>query len=96
MLDICRFNIFSSCLVTFFNSQAKADSLCSQASDDAKKLVNHEKSFACAEIESARALVMKLGGEFQEQELCFKASRDQGPVCFNLSSILIFICYVMT
>ncbi|XP_020883147.1 stomatal closure-related actin-binding protein 2 isoform X1 [Arabidopsis lyrata subsp. lyrata] len=57
----------------------KLASFLKKASDDAKKLVNQEKSFACAEIESARALVMKLGGEFQEQELCFKASRDQGP-----------------
>jgi hypothetical protein len=67
-----------------------------QASDDAKKLVNQEKSFACAEIESARALVMKLGGAFEEQELCSKASRDQGPVCIILSSVFLFICYALT
>jgi hypothetical protein len=57
----------------------KLASFLKKASDDAKKLVNQEKSFACAEIESARALVMKLGGAFEEQELCSKASRDQGP-----------------
>lgn len=74
---------FSSSLITSFNSQTKADSLCSQASEDAKKLVNQEKSFACAEIDSARALVMRLGGTFEEQELCSKASRDQGPVCMS-------------
>ncbi|MCI65109.1 hypothetical protein A2U01_0086367, partial [Trifolium medium] len=32
-----------------------------QASEDAKKLVNQEKSFACAEIESARAVVLRIG-----------------------------------
>ncbi|ESQ52803.1 hypothetical protein EUTSA_v10016526mg [Eutrema salsugineum] len=57
----------------------KLASFLKQASEDAKKLVNQEKSFACAEIESARALVMKLGGAFEEQELCSKASRSQGP-----------------
>ncbi|VVB02951.1 unnamed protein product [Arabis nemorensis] len=50
-----------------------------QASEDAKKLVNQENSFACAEIESARALVLRLGGTFEEQELCSKASRALGP-----------------
>lgn len=80
-------------MVTSFNSQTKAASSCSQASEDAKKLVNQEKSFACAEIESARALVMRLGGAFEEQERCSKASRAQGPVCINLSSS--FSAYVL-
>ncbi|KAF2603442.1 hypothetical protein F2Q70_00028674 [Brassica cretica] len=57
----------------------KLASFLKQASEDAKKLVNQERSFACAEIESARDLVMRLGGAFKEQELCFKASQDQGP-----------------
>ncbi|KAJ4904006.1 Stomatal closure-related actin-binding protein 2 [Raphanus sativus] len=57
----------------------KLASLLKQASEDAKKLVNQERSFACAEIESARALVMRLGGAFEENELCSKASQDQGP-----------------
>ena len=26
---------------------------------------------------------MRLGGAFKEQELCFKASQDQGPVCIK-------------
>ncbi|KAJ0258509.1 Stomatal closure-related actin-binding protein [Hirschfeldia incana] len=50
-----------------------------QASEDAKKLVNQERSFACAEIESAKTLVMKLRGAFEEQELSSQASRAQGP-----------------
>ncbi|KAG2290600.1 hypothetical protein Bca52824_050204 [Brassica carinata] len=50
-----------------------------QASEDAKKLVNQERSFACAEIESAKTLVMRLGGAFEEQEISSKASRAQGP-----------------
>lgn len=39
-----------------------------QASEDAKKLVNQEKSFACAEIESARAVVRRIGEALDEQE----------------------------
>ncbi|CAG7902840.1 unnamed protein product [Brassica rapa] len=50
-----------------------------QTSEDAKKLVNHEKSFACAEIESARAVVLRLGEAFEEQERSSEASRAQGP-----------------
>ncbi|ESQ44435.1 hypothetical protein EUTSA_v10005916mg [Eutrema salsugineum] len=50
-----------------------------QASEDAKKLVNQEKSFACAEIETARAVVLRLGEAFEEQEQISEASRAQGP-----------------
>lgn len=39
-----------------------------QASEDAKKLVNQEKSFACAEIKSARAVVQRIGEALDEQE----------------------------
>ncbi|XP_039050319.1 stomatal closure-related actin-binding protein 3-like isoform X2 [Hibiscus syriacus] len=39
-----------------------------QASEDAKKLVNQEKSFACAEIESARTVVQRFGEALDEQE----------------------------
>lgn len=70
----------------------------SQASEDAKKLVNQERSFACAEIESARALVMRLGGAFEENELCSKASQDQGPVCIKFkikTNLLLDICFVL-
>ncbi|KAL0383419.1 UNVERIFIED_CONTAM: Stomatal closure-related actin-binding protein 2 [Sesamum calycinum] len=45
----------------------------SMASEDAKKLVNQEKSFACAEIESARAVVQRIGEALEEQE------RNQNP-----------------
>ncbi|XP_039034034.1 stomatal closure-related actin-binding protein 3-like [Hibiscus syriacus] len=39
-----------------------------QASEDAKKLVNQEKSFSFAEIESARAVVQRFGEALDEQE----------------------------
>ncbi|CAL5417750.1 unnamed protein product [Camellia sinensis] len=38
------------------------------ASEDAKKLVNQERSFACAEIESARAVVQRFGEALEEEE----------------------------
>jgi hypothetical protein len=48
-----------------------------QASEDAKKLVNQEKSFACAEIESARAVVLRIGEALEEQEKVTQASKPQ-------------------
>ncbi|GAU17837.1 hypothetical protein TSUD_329630 [Trifolium subterraneum] len=48
-----------------------------QASEDAKKLVNQEKSFACAEIESARAVVLRIGEALEEQEKATQASLPQ-------------------
>lgn len=39
-----------------------------QASEDAKKLVNQERSFACAEIDSARSVVLRIGEALEEQE----------------------------
>ncbi|XP_071720047.1 stomatal closure-related actin-binding protein 3-like isoform X1 [Rutidosis leptorrhynchoides] len=39
-----------------------------QATEDAKKLVNQERSFACAEIESAKAVVRRIGEALDEQE----------------------------
>lgn len=39
-----------------------------QASEDAKKLVSQERSFACAEIESARAVVQRCGEALEEEE----------------------------
>ncbi|KAM3288900.1 Stomatal closure-related actin-binding protein 2 [Capsicum baccatum] len=39
-----------------------------QASEDAKRLVNQERSFACAEIESARAVVQRIGEALDEEE----------------------------
>ncbi|KAH7557101.1 hypothetical protein JRO89_XS11G0046800 [Xanthoceras sorbifolium] len=48
-----------------------------QASEDAKKLVNQEKSFACAEIESARAVVQRFGEAFEEEEKCSPKSKTQ-------------------
>lgn len=48
-----------------------------QASEDAKKLVNQEKSFACAEIESARAVVQRFGEALEEEEKCSPKSKTQ-------------------
>ncbi|CAM8922418.1 unnamed protein product [Rhodiola kirilowii] len=39
-----------------------------QASEEAKRLVNQEKSFACAEIESARAVVQRFWEALAEEE----------------------------
>lgn len=64
-----------------------------QASEDAKKLVNQEKSFACAEIESARAVVLRLGEAFEEQERNSEASRAQGPVSIMESSFIVVIIF---
>ncbi|GAB4843961.1 Stomatal closure- actin-binding protein 2 [Ancistrocladus abbreviatus] len=46
-----------------------------QASEDAKRLVNQERSFACAEIESARAVVQRFGEALDEEE---KLSQSHG------------------
>lgn len=48
-----------------------------QASEDAKKLVNQERSFACAEIESARAVVQRIGEALDEQERISQTSGKQ-------------------
>ncbi|KAA8517348.1 hypothetical protein F0562_017646 [Nyssa sinensis] len=48
-----------------------------QASEDAKKLVNQERSFACAEIESARAVVQRFGEALDEQERISQTSGKQ-------------------
>eukprot|EP00257_Ricinus_communis_P004257 XP_002517279.2 stomatal closure-related actin-binding protein 2 isoform X1 [Ricinus communis] len=50
-----------------------------QASEDAKKLVNQEKSFACAEIESARAVVQRFGEALDEEEKNAQNSKNQTP-----------------
>ncbi|XP_075474306.1 stomatal closure-related actin-binding protein 3-like [Primulina tabacum] len=48
-----------------------------QASEDAKKLVNQEKSFACAEVESARAVVQRIGEALEEQERNQSSGKQQ-------------------
>ncbi|GLT51427.1 hypothetical protein SLA2020_248380 [Shorea laevis] len=48
-----------------------------QASEDAKKLVDEERAFARAEIESARAAVQRVEEALQEQELVSRASGKQ-------------------
>ncbi|RVX05074.1 Stomatal closure-related actin-binding protein 1 [Vitis vinifera] len=53
---------------------------CCEASEDAKKLVSQERSFACAEIESARAVVQRFGEALEEQEKNSQASEKQ-PLC---------------
>ena len=59
-----------------------------QASEDAKKLVNQEKSFACAEIESARAVVLRIGEALEEQEKASQASHKQ----VETSCLITYIC----
>lgn len=57
--------------------------------------MNQEKSFACAEIESARAVVLKLGEAFEEQERSSEASRAQGPVSSILRTLVsCFDCFL--
>ncbi|KAF2289231.1 hypothetical protein GH714_030925 [Hevea brasiliensis] len=51
----------------------------SMASEDAKKLVNQEKSFACAEIESARAVVQRFGEALEEEERNAQNSKNEAP-----------------
>ncbi|KAL9237907.1 hypothetical protein vseg_012401 [Gypsophila vaccaria] len=48
-----------------------------QASEDAKRLVNQERSFACAEIESARAVVLRFGEALEEEETLAQTSGKQ-------------------
>ncbi|KAF7116629.1 hypothetical protein RHSIM_RhsimUnG0018400 [Rhododendron simsii] len=48
-----------------------------QASEDAKKLVSQERSFACAEIESARAVVQRCGEALEEEERISQTSGKQ-------------------
>ncbi|KAK4769157.1 hypothetical protein SAY86_027307 [Trapa natans] len=48
-----------------------------QASEDAKKLVSQEKSFACAEIESARAVVQRIGEALEEEGRSSEMSKTQ-------------------
>ncbi|CAL5380501.1 unnamed protein product [Camellia sinensis] len=47
------------------------------ASEDAKKLVNQERAFACAEIESARAVVQRFGEALEEEERISQTSGKQ-------------------
>ncbi|XP_047317905.1 stomatal closure-related actin-binding protein 3-like [Impatiens glandulifera] len=46
-------------------------------SENAKKLVSQERSFACAEIESARAVVQRIGEALEEQERDSQTSAKQ-------------------
>ncbi|XP_048139444.1 stomatal closure-related actin-binding protein 1 isoform X2 [Rhodamnia argentea] len=50
-----------------------------QASEDAKKLVEEERAFARAEIESARAAVQRVEEALQEHETMSRASGKQDP-----------------
>ncbi|XAR69537.1 hypothetical protein NMG60_11001166 [Bertholletia excelsa] len=55
----------------------KLANILKQASEDAKKLVNQERSFACAEIESARVVVQRFGEALEEEEKISDASGKQ-------------------
>nr|GFC20103.1 stomatal closure-related actin-binding protein 1-like [Tanacetum cinerariifolium] len=55
----------------------KLASFLQQASEDAKKLVDKERSFARTEIENARAAVQRVEEALQEQEKLSRASGTQ-------------------
>lgn len=92
----------SSVFVFFLNESSSVGPLWSldnwfafilQASEDAKKLVNQEKSFACAEIESARAVVQRIGEALEEQER--NQSSDKQQVALVASAFLYyFVCLI--
>jgi hypothetical protein len=50
-------------------------------------LVNQEKSFACAEIESARAVVLGIGEALEEQEKVTQASKPQVLPCSLIAQL---------
>ncbi|CAN1337587.1 Stomatal closure-related actin-binding protein 3 [Linum perenne] len=50
-----------------------------ETSEDAKKLVSQERSFACAEIESARVVVQRFGEALEEEERNAQTSKDVAP-----------------
>ena len=45
--------------------------------------MNQEKSFACAEIESARAVVQRIGEALDEEERDAQNSKNQAAVSFS-------------
>jgi hypothetical protein len=55
----------------------KLASFLKQASEDAKKLVDEERAFARAEIESARAAVQRVEEALREHEQMSRASGKQ-------------------
>lgn len=68
---------------------------CLQASEDAKKLVNQEKSFACAEIESARLVVQRIGEALEEEERNSPASKKQVSIsCFEVICIFNLLMFM--
>lgn len=68
------------------------NAICSQASEDAKKLVEEERAYARAEIENARAAVQRVEEALQEYERMSGASGKQ-----VFSSILIAqFCFILT
>ncbi|XP_020231072.1 stomatal closure-related actin-binding protein 3-like isoform X3 [Cajanus cajan] len=61
-----------------------------QASEDAKKLVNQEKSFACTEIQSARSVVLRIGEALEEQEKASQASKPQVLKCCLITRLYVY------
>ncbi|XP_029127881.1 stomatal closure-related actin-binding protein 3 isoform X3 [Cajanus cajan] len=59
-------------------------------SEDAKKLVNQEKSFACAEIQSARSVVLRIGEALEEQEKASQASKPQVLKCCLITRLYVY------
>lgn len=62
------------------------DTICSQASEDAKKLVEEERAYARAEIENARAAVQRVEEALQEYERMSGTAGKQVFLAFLLSN----------
>ena len=69
-----------------------------QASEDAKKLVDEERSFARAEIENAREAVRRVEEALEEQERISRASGKQVcAIClkFVLHNLFVLVFMVL-
>lgn len=75
---ICLLFSFTWMHITYYDTNSSVTARVSkQASNDAKKLVDEERSFARAEIDSARAAVQRVEEALQEQEQMSRASGKQ-------------------
>lgn len=80
LVYICQYAISMSCM-HFITQMSTCVNF--QASEDAKKLVDEERAFARAEIESARAAVQRVEESLQEHEQMSRASGKQVIQGFN-------------
>lgn len=78
-LNVVLYGVKFFCVIFLFTSYKK---IIQQASGDAKKLVDEERSFAKAEIENARAAVQRVEEALQEHERMSRASGKQVQLKF--------------